>query len=409
MYKKLKNIITWIRRFRLDDTTYLLKKADVLVLCSDADRQSSMNGKLFSEYTDSIVKDLIDRGFTVLSVAHPFAQNVGTACFNEPISINRKYLFNTILLKFTNCFLFKFLLIEDIYTKILNRVQPKIIFTIDSPIRLVKAARNLNIHMIEVAHGIGYIKLVWGWTYRSEMQLPNEILVYDEISAKTFSGLSNLKVTKVAHPIKRKYSRLKFQKKTYSIKNILIPLSWGYDGDHGEYIEQKNILKNGLLPEELITLFGKSTDFKWNIRLHPVHMANKSFYKRHFRLLDYLADTYEHIEYKKTSCDNLEDVLAYTDAVVSMQSMIVYDAAYCGIKSLVLCPNTLPGGVNKAFAEDLVRTGMVTKAHSDEAYLENWLNNAHRVEPEIIETEINDYITFLETIGNRLTPSRRNI
>ena len=102
MYKKLKNIITWIRRFRLDDTTYLLKKADVLVLCSDADRQSSMNGKLFSEYTDSIVKDLIDRGFTVLSVAHPFAQNVGTACFNEPISINRKYLFNTILLKFTN-------------------------------------------------------------------------------------------------------------------------------------------------------------------------------------------------------------------------------------------------------------------------------------------------------------------
>ncbi|MDC0607871.1 hypothetical protein OAO83_03770, partial [Amylibacter sp.] len=78
-----------------------------------------------------------------------------------------------------------------------------------------------------------------------------------------------------------------------------------------------------------------------------------------------------------------------------------------GIKSLVLCPNTLPGAINEPFAEDLVRAGIVTKAPADMAYIANWLKIVQKHEPKIAEIAMNDYDSFLKAIAERLNPMRR--
>jgi hypothetical protein len=386
----------------IKDSFDVIKKSDVVLFCADNDRSDRLNNKNYSRVLDTIYDDLILRGYSCINISLPFNIEVKDKSWGYVLSFNRSYFFAKINEKISlliNNFFFKENIdskkyIVQYYDKILKLSRPNVIFVIGCVPELAIAARNNNILIVEPLHGFGYTKVPWGWSEFNKEYLPNIIICFDAISANTFRELEkkDVRIYQINSMWLRRFKkenwnklpdqwRFSLNKLNNNNKNILVSLTWGYAGDHDDKTEFKGILSNGLLPESIIEIIKYTQDsINWYFRLHPKHLRNKNKYSRHFNLLNKLKSEFKNVEWEISSFIPLPLMVETVSGVISMSSMVPYDAAKCGVKSLILCPTINDPDANPNF-KDLILEGYSEYQHfTNESYIYNWVKNVEKIE-----------------------------
>jgi hypothetical protein len=401
----------------------------VLLLCHDVNKGDSYRGLPYSKLIDSIYDELLAAGLNCQQIALKGSKLIGELSWGKPLSIEaatiRKNLCDKITWKFFTI-LSIFLVSKQNVSSSLNtstvrdwlyiffKQNSKNIFVIGATPEMCIAADFLSITIIEVLHGIGYHKIVWGWNTKTARELPRYILCFDKVSYNSFLPLSNNGVTKVVeipHPwYKRFINKLSdpvsFQEWLAPVdfncggrKIILITLTWGYDGDHGLSTEFSNVVPNGLIPEELIKVIQSTKDSHYYlIRRHPVQIRRQK-YNYQLLFLENLVKEYPNCEYKVSSSATLLSILPKVAGHVTLSSMTSYDAAIMGIKTLFLCPTLQPNSKHCDLFDDLVSAGYAEKIISDENYIMKWVTTVEKSEPyELTKATNQDWNTLISEL-----------
>ncbi len=389
------------------DQSKNLKKCDLLFICHDVDRPLNLNGSAYAPLSDSIREDFEQRGYKCLSVAHYGSKLTGERAFGNPISVNRKHLKYLIIGRF-----FSLIRLDKVFTKpnfykyLFQKTKPSIVFTIGAPDQMCYEARLKDILTVEILHGIGYKFIPWGWNEKSISHLPKAILSLDTVSTSSFSSLSNqgIKIFTIPNPFLKRFlpNRLSLLPNEWKVvfgnsakKKILISLTWGYWGDHGEFTEFSNILNNGLFYEELVDLIISDLNVFWCFRLHPVQITSEK-YKELRKFLDRFVKDNSNCEWIQSSSLPFPVVAANCSGNISMATMSCYDSASMGVPSLMLCPTIQPGGTHEDWFEDLVKEGYVTKNKVDKIRLKNWVQSVEKIEPRL--SNLNDEDSWEHTV-----------
>ena len=384
---------------------------DFLLICHDVDRGDIKEGLPYSKLIDSLYEEFMGKGYNCLQVAFPDAQLVDEKAWGKPLRFENffynEFFFNKILIKLTTILtrIFKIeikinrIFIPKNHTnnwlKIFQIIQPKVIFSIGASSEMCCAAKRIRIPVVEVLHGIGYRRIEWGWEQKNYYELPDFILCLDSISKKSFMPLEykGIIIKEIPHPW---YKRFSMKIPPHNIdstwlncpcsipvvnKVVLVSLQWGYAGDHGEHTEFSNIVPNGLLPDELVrAIEDTKQEVFYCIRRHPVQLRRKK-YKKQVAFLDKFVSTHLNCEYIDSSKSTLVSLLQKVDGHITLSSMVSYEAAMMGVKTLLLCPTVLAGGKNESLFEDLVSKGYASKILPEKNKIINWIDHLYKISP----------------------------
>ena len=392
LFNKLKEI-------NLKDDLSRLEQADILLFCHDANRSITFNRKAYSPLIDSVRDKLEAAGLKCISIALPFSRLVSQIAHGDVIATNKSYLFFLIKNKINKKLKIQLFEKSNFYTEILRKTNARLIITIGAPDSLSIAAHTLGVLIVELLHGIGYDEPMWGWQHKSFMNIPKAILSLDNISSEGFSPLLQKGVTiyTIPHPFLTRYlpknkhllpdewlfSGLQLCKYR---KVILVTLQWAYAGDHGEHVQFKNILDNGLFFPQIEEIIQNNHDVFWLFRLHPLQLRNP----RYRRLIDYLENfvsRYSNCEWNQASHLPYPSVVMLCSGNIGMSSQSCYDAAAMGVTSLMLCPTVQPGNIHGNWFIDLVEEGYVTKALPNLDVINDWVDRIEPKQPRLSNLE----------------------
>jgi hypothetical protein len=350
-----------------------ISKCDVLLCCHDVDRSLTINNQAYSPLIDPIHEKISIHKIKCQSLSLPWSTMGCVTTFNKSIIFNREYLFQLIKDKISKSKKYY------AHNKIFKKTEVKFVIGIGLTPDLCRAAKMQNVVTIELLHGIGYTFIPWGWKNLGVKDLPDKILVLDDVSEKTFRPLMSkgVQVIKIAHPFYEKilnpnYSLPKewMYIATKDKKNVLITLQWGYGG---EITDLNGILNNGLFYDELEYLIAKRPDITWHFRLHPEQMKG-DMSKRYIPYIRDFSKKYSNIIWEKSSTVPLASVAKVCDVNITMSSMSCYDVAIFGVPSLVLCPTTRGDGIHGEYFADLIHEGYVFKKKFDIKFIEKWID-----------------------------------
>jgi hypothetical protein len=275
----------------------------------------------------------------------------------------------------------------DFYADLLARTGASSMVGIGLPKAAILAARRRGVKTVEVLHGYGYSSLPWGWDATPPDRLPDAVIAFDDLSARTFGALAakGMEVFRIENFWYRMFRDARQRATLPDVwrqeppwipkdkKVILVSTSWGYDGDHGPYGFFAGILENGLFPRELLDAINLAgDDFYWLFRLHPVQLAGERS-QRYSKILNDVCLHAPNSEWHKASRAPLPLVLQHCHAHISMISMTAYDAAFMGLKSLMLCPTLRPSGANELMFSDLKAQGYVQLGTFSAGEMVSWL------------------------------------
>lgn len=283
-----------------------------------------------------------------------------------------------------------------LYQQVLEKAQPRIVLTIGLPASLALAAHSLDIPVVEVLHGKGYLDIPWEFDHRESEQLPTDVFALDETSAVTFRRLQPKGVIThhVADPwlelFAQPYGQLPEEWKwprdlgRGKERIVVVSLQWGYAGDHGEHQQFAGILSNGLFPTEIeIAILRTASDTQWLFRLHPVQMHGRR-YAWAPGLLEDLARRHANVEWRAASRTPLPALLAEATHHVTMLSGSTHEAAEMGVPTALLCPTARPGQIHGHWFQGLIDKGYATRVDLRRAdQLLDWLAQTGRKEPLI--------------------------
>lgn len=377
-----------LKTIKFTNTLKAIKPCDVLFFCHDVDRSISLNNQAYSPLIDSVRQEIENKGYTCISIAHPWSRITGECGYGEPVNINNYFLLSRIFGKIG------FNLELKLYEKIIKKASPKLIITIGSNSDLCKAARDSKVFHAELLHGIGYTPMPWGWNKKHKENLPQCILSLDPVSTQTFSELEkkDIIVKEISHPFFKRFQSEKLgliphewvpvKKINPYKKEILISLQWGYANGIDAKDSFKDILDNGLFYNEIEEVIKQTlTTVYWRFRLHPVHYRQPSKYKKQFELIESLIEKYENCEWRESTYIPLPGILMQCSGHITMLSMVSYEAAYVGVPTLALCPSLRGNGVNNGMFDDLVKKGYLLKQHSQVNSILEWVNDVEKLEP----------------------------
>ncbi len=397
------------------DTYRCMSNCDVLLCCHDVDRGDTINGKAYSKLIDSVFDDLKNKGWICNQFAYPPAFFVGNKAWGNPVSANRRFLLVralSVMCKLVSMIslvrnvqvINKEPKMDELYGELLDACKPSCIIAIGSPAALCRVAKIRKIPVYELLHGIGYSYVPWGWDQEAGINLPDGILSLDAISARTFLSLTSkhIKVIKIPHPFFRRfdnkddYQRLPSEWQVRPVwipknmKIVIYSISWGYDGDHGNCTQIKDILSNGIIHEELLNVIEETkSEVFWLLRLHPVQLRSRK-YNHQKQYLNHLLRNNPNCEWEKSSVLPLPLLLKYSDGHISMSSMTAYDAAFMGVKSLMLCPTLINDGINATMFADLRETGFVELCGFCFKSIKKWVLGVQRADKPFASDSSND-------------------
>lgn len=402
---KILAAIKLLRHFKEVNTYKRLTKCDILFICHDVDRSLNLNSKAYSPIIDSILEDLQNLGLNCKSFALPLSELTGKKAFNNPYSANRFYLLTRLISKLK--FPFDVL---NFYGTILNKAQPKVVFTIGSNPELALAIKKINAYHIEILHGIGYTKIEWGWEFFKAEELPHEVMTLDYVSLKNFEPLKSkgIEVSYIPHPFLRRfnnnqkiYQEWEVAKSEKYPKQLLISLQWGYGGDHGEFQELAGILENGLFYPVIEDLIQKRSDILWRFRLHPVQ-SRKRKYSKTKRLITDLCSKYKNTEWFESSTLPIPSILQSCIGHITMSSMTSYEAANFDVPTYAMCPTLKSNGHKCNLFEDLVKNGMLVKGEPTISDINDWINQLRINKKRFLKDETPLYEEIIRTVFHRV-------
>lgn len=384
-----------IKSLQMRDSYREMKRCDVILCCADGDRTETYEGLAYSRVADSFAEELGRKGVVVQSFAWPYSRQVGSRAWGAVHSANRFFFANA--LKDIGCRLVGWKLsgesrAVEFYSRLMQQTGAKSIVGIGLPQAALKAAKINCLKSIELLHGYGYTSVPWGWDSALVESLPDVVVAFDELSAETFRTLAarGIRVFRAENFWYRKFCTDEASERMphswrsdqewipKGKKIILISLSWGYDGDHGVYTFFSGILGNGLFPEELVDAIKIAGDeYYWVIRLHPVQLSGERMghYKK---VLNDLCRRLGNCEWVMGSKVPLPLLLRHCHAHITMMSMTAYDAAFMGVRSLLLCPTLKPGGANELMFSDLKKQGYAELGSFDALKIVGWLRSIDR-------------------------------
>ena len=213
----------------------------------------------------------------------------------------------------------------------------------------------------------GYPQVTLAGTNRDSNSMPAAVLCFDITSKKTFAQLHQYgtKVFHIPHPFLKAFSQ---QPERFSSpdlptylnnkKVILFALQWGFDGSMDTL---NGILNNGLYPQVLHQIFEHTRDdIIWGFRLHPLQQTAHRYIK-HQQMIERLCQQFFNVEWQWFSQAPLLQVLQHCSGVMTMFSMVVYEATLLGIPALALSPTLQPKGIHHDYFAELVDAGSVQK------------------------------------------------
>lgn len=375
------------------DSIPVLNSVDALLFSHDVDRTETLGGRAWGRVPDSIGGICEELGLSTAQVLHPFSKLGGNRAHGAPILMNRSWLRARLRKKLR--------LREDplgsevlVYQGVLERAQPRIIFTVGLPEALAFAARRLGIPVVEVLHGRGYSDVPWGWDRRATAHLPTDVFALDERSMLTFQQLQSRGVS--IHQVMDPWTQLFLQRSSQlpdewkwpegldgnKRRIVVVSLQWGYAGDHGAHDQFSGILENGLFPVEIERVIRwTANDTQWLFRLHPVQMyARRYLWTR--SLLEKLEKHHANVEWRTASRVPLPTLLGKATHHVTMLSGSTYEAAEMGVPTALLCPTAQPGEVHGHWFQDLIEMNYVTRVScSNPGQLLDWLDQARARDP----------------------------
>lgn len=410
---RLSEILRRVRVLRFPDTFRAMQSCDVVVCCGDSDRTDVLDGLAYSRMTDGLSEALEKMGATVQGFALPYARLVGPYTFANAASANRIFFLQSVVDRVCRLFGSNSRMdaaAQGFYARMLKRTGAKSLVGIGLSAAAIKAARAEGARSVEVLHGYGYSAIPWGWD-KARAILPDMVLAFDDVSAATFRQLQprGMTVCTIENYWYRKFlDQDEFQRLPLTWREmpwlpsgkkvVLVSLSWGYDGDHGEYTFFAGVLKNGLFPDELRNVIELAGDgYFWVFRLHPVQVMSAR-YAHYKNVLDELCSEYGNCEWERGTQAALPALLGRCDAHISMVSMTAYDAAFLGVCSLMLCPTLKAGGVYERMFCDLEALGFLTRADFDAKQIHAWLTTTPKMPkaiPACVDTGMSELCALL--------------
>jgi hypothetical protein len=338
--------------------------------------------------------------FKCLSIDNPFSSFKINQAWGEVRTINREFL---LALLFKKIFNIKKAPL-NLYKKILKKTGAKIVFSMNASTYLCEACHSMGIPIIEVLHGMGYTFIPWGWEKKNKNQLPNYVLASDDVSLKTFQGLSDkgVEAYKIEHPLNKRFLINKYKKNLPNSwlnkfndkkqrKIIVIALQWGYDKDE----EFDGVIENGILYSKFKDLFKITEDnVFWGLRLHQVQISNPK-YSHHIEFVKSLACQYSNVDWNWFSNAPLPSVLLSSDGCITMSSMTSYDAASFGLNTLALCPHLREDGIYQNYFTDLEKNELLIKREFSLNVCIEWLKNLQKNQDIIIYND-DQWLNFIK-------------
>lgn len=333
-------------------------KSDLLIIQHANNYGYTFNGKKYSHLTYSVyfyIKNIK----SVIFLDKPFSKLKRNHKYYCGINVNLLFIFEAL----SNYVLCKILgnknskKIRDIrrgyiWYKIIKKIQPKYIIGIQPESVLCLIAKQNNIKIYDLQHGVINKDHFW---YGKEMhetlsdyEMPTGILFWDEVSAKNIEYWTkdrNVKSIVVGNPWLNRFLRqdglddlvLQENKKlNFYVKDkpvVLVSLQWGLSEkcyNHPMYNY------NGIMCNELEEVIVRTAEkYNWLLRLHPVQINGND--SEHIK--NYLYKTFgnlPNVEWEYTSNAALPALLSVVNLHITDISTVVTEAAYFGIKSALL-------------------------------------------------------------------------
>jgi hypothetical protein len=355
----------------------------LLFSCHDVDRAMCEDGQHFSPLLQGIREIVEPLGHAMLNLSHPYAVFRSARIRGGAITINRQAMAvrARLLRRVDDAVALRLELETRLYRQLLQRLQPALVFSIQPPLALCQAARQLGVRVVEAMHGTNISlgdRIFGAHMAQPDRLLPTIVLSFDDVSQATLSTLCagrDIVALRANDPWLHSL-RLRHGAGAAvpddGVKRVLVTLQWGYDGERATL---SNIIPNGVLHPAVEAAFaataGRGVEF-W-LRLHPIQM-NSPGYRHHRKTIEALAQRFAHVQFERASRVPLPLLLDEVCAHLTMSSSSVGEAAVAGVPSLMLCPTLRDGGAHAGLFRELERDGQVRFGTLDSAQIVAWID-----------------------------------
>lgn len=383
-----------------DHITESNKDRVVLFSCHDVDRAMKEEGKRFSPLLEGIRSITDELGYSAMNLTHPYAVFCSKEVKGDTITINYRALLARILSLF--CVIgsksaFRLHLEVQIYSKLLRKLKPEIVFSIQPPSALCIATKKQGIVLIETMHGTNISlsdKIFLAHMEQPESVLPDTIISFDDVSQNTLEVLCkdrNIEAVRSCDPWLHLLRRKQLSEAKENViqlnsdKNILVTLQWGYDGERDSL---SSIIPNGILhpalEDALVT--PPKQGVRYLLRMHPIQL-NGVGYKHHRCYIEDLCKRHAHLEFEKASSDALPKLMDESCGHITMSSSSVGEASVAEVPTLLLCPTLQPGGANYGLFREPELSGQVVFGKLNTAEILKWIDQCRPKSKTTIDSE----------------------
>jgi hypothetical protein len=358
-----------------------------LFSCNDVDRGMTERDLRYSPLLEGIRGIVSELGLQQVNLTHPFAVFRSAQVAGGTITLN----YRTVLLRLTALLLrplgrhrqaaARERLEVGLYRRLLQRLRPEIVFSIQPPFAMCQAARQVGVRVVEALHGTNISlsdRVFSEHMANPDRMLPHVVLAFDDVTYETYTTLCAGRETEVLratdpwlHACRRQSGRWARPPGSTTGKRILVTLQWGYDGEREALA---NIVPNGVVHPALEAAIAAAAQRGITIwlRLHPIQM-NLPGYRHHVRCVQTLARSHAHVEFELATALPLPLLLEEASGHITMSSSSVGEAAVAGVPSLMLCPTLHAGGAHDGMFRELEIAGHVTFGQLDANAIVAWM------------------------------------
>ncbi len=389
-----------------------LVQSDVLFICGDSSRSILIENKRYSHLIDTLNEKLLSLDIKTLTIASPPAIIFGDDAFGNVHSINGLY-FRARLIKNIYSKLFRNLQVGNsimggMWAKILSKVRPKLIIGIQPEIELCLIAKNKNIPIFDLQHGILSDEGYYGLQCRESINQegwPTSILCWDQNSKNwvdkncrnfvSSNVIGNPWLNRFLNKSKNdtvvnSFSNIDSIKLTENGKfSILITLQWG--------AEEQNIQGAILgMPQHLVQIVKETSNiYNWFIRIHPIQILNLGKGEI-FENLRRTFNGFNNINWDWATEMPLPVVLSKMQLHITSHSACTIEASYFNVKTGLINRNSKM--LNDYFSNQ------INQGHADIveiSELNDWIkNNLEDVYTKLVvnDTEFENFLDLVISI-----------